>query len=151
MYINQLKYLRTRKGLTQATVATAIGIERSHYGHYENGDRIIPLIYLNRLCNFYNVSIDFIFELIDKENYEDYNVEINEDKFGIRFKEFRKENKLSQKMLASKISIATSLISDYEKGKIYISTHALYDVCKKYSISADYLLGKIDSPKYLKN
>lgn len=146
MYINQLKHLRTRKGITQEHIAASIGIERSHYGHYENGDRIIPLIYLNKICNFYDVSIDYVFELTEKEKYLNYNKEVNQIKFGIRFKEFRKENKLSQEALANKINIATSLISDYERGKLYISTHALYDVCKKYNISADYLLGKIDTP-----
>ena len=36
-----------------------------------------------------------------------------------------------------------------EKGKYLISIPFLYTICKKYNISADYLLGKIDNPKYL--
>lgn len=150
MYINQLKFLRTRNGYTQEKLANVIGIERSHYAHYENGDRIIPLIYLNKICNFYNVSFDYIFEINKEENYKNNYKNINKIKFKTRFKDFRKENKLTQKNIANKINIATSLISDYENGNLYISTHALYDVCKRYKISADYLLGKIDSPKYLK-
>ena len=41
------------------------------------------------------------------------------------------------------------VISNYESGKFLIATPFLYTICKKYNISADYLLGKIDNPKYL--
>ena len=43
-----------------------------------------------------------------------------------------------------------SMSDPYEKGKTLILTSFLYTICKKYNISADYLLGKIDEPKYLK-
>ncbi len=42
------------------------------------------------------------------------------------------------------------VITNYENGKHLIATPFLYTICSKYNISADYLLGKIDSPKYLK-
>ena len=38
------------------------------------------------------------------------------------------------------------MISDYENKKKFIPTPFLYQICKKYHISADYLLGKIDHP-----
>lgn len=144
---NKIKFLREEHNLKQEQVAQIIGIERSHYAHYENEDRIIPLIYLNKLSAYYNVSIDYILGLTNTtcSNQE----EIDLVQVGIRLKTFRKEQKLTQTVLAQKINIATSLISDYEKGKLLISTHALYEICKKYKISADYLLGKTDSPKYL--
>ena len=41
------------------------------------------------------------------------------------------------------------MLAKYEKGKYIIATTYLYQICKRYNISADYLLGKIDSPKYL--
>ena len=42
------------------------------------------------------------------------------------------------------------VISEYENKNRLISTSYFYSICKKYHISADYLLGKIDNPKYLK-
>ena len=73
----------------------------------------------------------------------------NKDKSMLRLKEFRKENKLTQEKLASILNTNKSVICGYEKGRYIIATPFLYQICKKYNISADYLLGKIDSPKYL--
>ena len=71
-------------------------------------------------------------------------------KSGNRLKEFRKENKLTQTKLASILNTTQSVIADYERGRYFISTPFLYTICKKYNISADYLLGRIDNPKYIK-
>ena len=65
-------------------------------------------------------------------------------------KSFRKEYKLTQLELANFIKTDKSTISKYETGKNIIATPFLYQICKTYNISADYLLGKIDSPKYHK-
>ena len=54
------------------------------------------------------------------------------------------QNKLSELLKTSQ-----STIADYERGKNYLPTPFLYTISKKYGISADYLLGKIDEPKYL--
>ncbi len=67
-----------------------------------------------------------------------------------RLKEFRKENKLTQVKLAEILNIANGTIAEYERGTNIIATPFLYTICKNYNISADYLLGKIDEPKYLK-
>ena len=71
-------------------------------------------------------------------------------KMGERLKEFRKNNKLTQSKLAVILNTTQSVIADYERGRYLIATPFLYTICKKYNISADYLLGKIDNPKYLK-
>lgn len=57
---------------------------------------------------------------------------------------------LSQIKLANILNTTHSMISDYENTKKLIATPFLYTICKKYNISADYLLGKIDTLKYLK-
>ena len=47
--------------------------------------------------------------------------------------------------------IFNKIIEEYKKNncEFLIATPFLYTICKKYNISADYLLGKIDNPKYL--
>ena len=75
---------------------------------------------------------------------------INKEILKKRIKDLRIENNLTQKELANILNIDSSTISKYEHGINVIATPFLYTICKKYNISADYLLGKIDNPKYLK-
>ena len=84
-----------------------------------------------------------------EENKNSIN-EIDPIKVGQRLKEFHKENKITQVKLANMLNTVQPVIANYEKGKYLISIPFLYTICKKYNISADYLLGKIDNPKYLK-
>ena len=147
-YGTKLKDLRIKNGLTQEEIASQMNIARITYNHYETQEKIIPIERLNDLCNYYNVSIDYIFDI--NNNLYKFNKDINKILSGIRIKEFRKENKLTQVKLAELLNTTHSVICEYEKGRNLISTAFLYMICKKYNISADYLLGKIDNPKYLK-
>ena len=142
MYQN-LKKLRERHGYTQLEMANLLGIDRSQYGKYENEYTTIPIKHLNTLCNYYNVSIDYIFDFTKNPNYKNSSLNINSIESGKRLKEFRKEHKLTQTKLANILNTSFSNISSYERGINIISTTYLYAICKKYSISADYLLSKI--------
>ena len=109
----------------------------------------MPIKYLNILCNYFNVSLDYIFEFTNTKNYKISYQEINKIESGKRLKSFRKENHLTQTKLATFLNTSFTNISTYERGINYINTNYLYTICKKFNISADYLLGKIDKPKYL--
>ena len=76
--------------------------------------------------------------------------EIDKIKAGQRLKEFRLEHKLTQVKLANILNTTFSSIAFNEKGRNLIATPFLYTICSKYEISADYLLGIVDKPKYLK-
>jgi len=149
MYKNRLKEIRENHNVTQATVAKAISISRGSYAPYENEDDIFTIKHLDLLSNYFNVSIDYLFEFNDTKNYDNNN-SINLEKSVKRLKEFRKENKITQVKLAKMLNIANGTIANYECGRNFIATPFLYQICKKYHISADYLLGKVDEPKYLK-
>ena len=151
IYGENLEFLREQKNLTLIQMAKLLNISDSLYSRYEKEIQLIPIKHLNYLCNYFNVSLDFIFKFAKTKNYKKINKDINMFISGNRLKELRKELKLTQKELAEILHIARGMIGEYEKGNYIISTHSLYDLCKKYHISADYLLGKIDSPKYLKN
>ena len=69
----------------------------------------------------------------------------------LTFTAFRKSQKLTQVKLASILNTVQPVIANYEKGKNLIATPFLYTICKKYNISADYLLGKIDEPINISN
>lgn len=144
-----IKKLREEQNKTQQEIASILGIARQTYNHYEIQDSIIPLKHLNNLANYYNVSIDYIFELTKQRRYSNFKKEINIDLSKERLKAFRKEQKLTQVKLANILNTFHTVIVDYEHGKNLIATPFLYTICKKYNISADYLLGKTNDPKYL--
>lgn len=150
MYGKKLRELRERLGIPQKDLAKILNVERAAYTQYENEYNTIPLIHLNTLANYFNVSIDYLFEFTNTKNYNNSKNEIDKIKSGLRIKEFRKEHKLTQVKLASILNTTHSVIADYERGRHLINTSFLYTICKKYNISADYLLGKTNEPKYIK-
>ena len=85
--------------------------------------------------------------MIDNKSYSTYVDNIDKIKAGNRLKEFRKEHKFSREKLANILNTTYSNIAFYEMGRNLIATPFLYTICKKYNISADYLMGRIDNPK----
>ena len=52
--------LRKEKGITQKQAATDLGISQALLSHYEKGLRECGLDFLIKLCDYYNVSSDYI-------------------------------------------------------------------------------------------
>ncbi len=148
MYGKQLRSLRERNGLTQEQLGQIIGVTKQTFNHFEKEYTIIPIKHLNLLCSYFHVSLDYIFGLTDTKQYQNVDQDIDLNIVKARLKEFRKENKLSQEKLATLLNVSKGTIGNYESNRAIIATPFLYTICKKYHISADYLLGKIDNPKY---
>ncbi len=55
-----LKMIRKERNLNQLKVAMDLNISREALSHYENGKREPSLDMLNRLSEYFNVSIDFL-------------------------------------------------------------------------------------------
>lgn len=55
-----LKLIRKERNLNQLKVAMDLNISREALSHYENGKRQPSLDMLNRMSNYFNVSIDFL-------------------------------------------------------------------------------------------
>ncbi len=150
MYNKRLKELRESNNLDLQDLSTLLNFEKDTYGKYEREYIIIPIKHLNTLCNYFDVSIDYIFGFTNKTNYNNYQKEIDTKKVSKRLKEFRKDNNLTQEKLAKLLNVVKGTIGNYESARALIATPFLYTICKKYNISADYILGKVDEPKYLK-
>ena len=148
-YTETLKQLREDNNLTQNDLANILNISRGLYSQYEIADKIIPINHLEKLSTYFKISIDYLLGFT-KNKPKKKERELNKAVFSLRLKEFRKENNLTQEKLAQILNTSHSVISSYEKEKTLIITSFLYTICKKYNISADYLLGKTDYPKYLK-
>ena len=149
-YEERLKDLRYEKDLKQNDVAKILNISRALYSQYETYEKIIPLAHLNSLANYFNVSVDYLLGLTDIKCYERYNkIDINKEVVGLNLKKFRKDKNITLVKLAEILNTSHSTLSAYESGKTLILTSFLYTICKKYKISADYLLDKIEEPIFL--
>ena len=149
-YGEKLKFLRERIGKSSVFIAKLLNISDSLYSRYEKEKQTIPLKHLITLCDFYEVSLDYIFAFTEEKNYPIYNKNYDLNIVGNRLKEFRKEFNLTQEKVAKFLKIDQPTWSIYEKGKSLIGTPFLYTICSKYNISADYLLGRTDNPKVFK-
>ena len=55
-----LKQIRKERSLTQLKVAMDLNISREALSHYENGKREPSIDILNKLSEYFNVSIDYL-------------------------------------------------------------------------------------------
>lgn len=144
---DNIKKVRIELEMSQEDVAKLLNVSRSSYAMWESNNNIFPIKRLIELCNIFNLSIDYALNLTNKnkEIKKDYNIE----KVKIRLKELKKENNLTQEKISDFLHIDQPTWSICENGKSLIGTPFLYMIYKKYNVSADYLLGRSDTPKYL--
>lgn len=64
----------------------------------------------------------------------------NKIETGKRIRDFRVRNNLTQAQFAETLDVSTNFISEVETGKKNISLEILCRLCKKYNLSADYIL-----------
>ena len=136
----KLKEVREDHDLTQNDIGKLLSISRQNYSRWETGEKIIPLKHLNTLSNYYQISFDYLCGLSKENNYKKSN--IDKERIGNRLKEFRKENNITQKELATILNTTHSTISAYESGKTTLLTIFAYEIAKKYKISMDWICGK---------
>ena len=68
----------------------------------------------------------------------------------IRLRELRKKNNLTQKQMATKLSMSQTGYSKYETGENDIPTSVLIKFSKIYDVSVDYILGLSNDPTIMK-
>lgn len=139
--------MREKHDLYQKDIASILNVSQQTYSTWEIGTKIIPLIHLNRLSNYYKVSIDYILGLTN-QNIESKNITLDKKIIGQNIKTTRQDNNLTLRDLAKELNTTSSTISAYETGKTLILTAFAYQIAKKYKVSLDWLLGK-SSNKYL--
>lgn len=62
-YPEILRDLREDRDYTQAQIAQVLGTTQQVYSRYENGINEMPVRHLRRLCEFYQVSANFVLGL----------------------------------------------------------------------------------------
>jgi len=138
----RLKDVREKNDLTQQNVANILGISKTNYNYFENEERIIPLKHLNSYCNKFDVSMDYVFGLIDKNIVYKSKKELDSELIGKRIREIRESKNLTQSKLAKILNTSQSTISSYESGSTLILTSFLYELCKRLDVSMDYITGR---------
>ncbi len=71
MLSKRLSSLRKSKKLTQAEQAKVLGIARTTYAMYEQGNREPDYDTLTKIANYFGVSTDYLLGLTDKPNTDD--------------------------------------------------------------------------------
>lgn len=143
MNIDKIKYLRDELEITQEEISKVLGCTRTAYSLWEINKNTIPLYYLNKISNVYNINIDYLVDLSNEKYVNFEKVEIDRIKLGRRIREARKSINFTQEKLAAKLNTTHSVISAYESGKSTVSTLFIIDIAKITNKSLNWLLGKI--------
>ena len=91
MNFQKLIEIREDFNLKQKDIASVLGITQQSYSLWENGSKIIPLKHLNNLCNYYNLSMDYVIGLSNIKYYNVINKKIDKILIGERLRKIRKE------------------------------------------------------------
>lgn len=137
--------LRIKKEMTQKEFAKMLDVSISYVSNWENGYNEITIPLLNKICNICDVSFDFMMGFSKKKNNTSKIIEVDKKYLGKRLKEIRKNEGLTQEKMAKRINTYRFLISDYETGRKSISTADLKQICETFGVSADYIVGNIDT------
>ncbi|OFD09127.1 hypothetical protein BTGOE7_14050 [Bacillus thuringiensis] len=76
MFGNKLHSLRKERKLRQEDMAKHLGIARTTYAMYEQGNREPDYTTLQKLADFFNVSVDYLLGRTDKGTDEKVNSDV---------------------------------------------------------------------------
>lgn len=66
-YNERIQWVRDCKNITQKEVADFLGIKQQQYARYEKGINIMPITYLKKICQYLDVSADYIVGLTKEQ------------------------------------------------------------------------------------
>ena len=142
MNVEKLKDIREELEMTQDEMAKSLGCNRSAYSLWEINKNTMPLNYLNKFCNLYNINIDYLVNLSDEKIINFKKNEINKIELGTKIKEARKSINYTQEKMAEKLNTTHSVISAYESGKTKVPTLFLIEIAKITNNSLNWFLNK---------
>ena len=143
MNTEKIKNIREELEITQKDISRVLGCTRTAYSLWEINKNTIPLYYLNKISNEYNINIDYLVDLSNDKYIKFDKVEIDRINLGKKLKEARKSINYTQEKLASKLNTTHSVISAYESVKSTVSTLFIIEIAKLTNKSLNWLLSKV--------
>ena len=110
---DKIKFARLSSGKLQREVAESLGIDRSTYINYENRhiqEEYMNIEILKNISLFCGFEYDFCFNEYHRFIYNDA---------GKQIRDYRKNQKLTQKQLAKILDVSTTTIKRWENNKSY--------------------------------
>ena len=141
MMSERLLDIREDANLNQEEMAEILKTTQSNYSRWETGTQLIPLEKLNLLCNYFDVSMDFVVGLTRNKNGNGKH-KLDPKVIGKNIKTLREKNNITQTDLANLLNTTQSTISAYESGKNLIIISFVVQIINKYKISLDWLCGR---------
>ncbi|PFI17421.1 helix-turn-helix domain-containing protein [Bacillus cereus] len=90
MFGNKINFLRKERKLRQEDMAKHLGIARTTYAMYEQGNREPDYNTLQKLADFFNVSVDYLLGRTDKRNNDlDFEEILNDPELNLWFKDIK--------------------------------------------------------------
>ena len=134
---NRLRELRRSHGLTLKDTAEkvkeqeALIITADALAKYERGDREPKLEILQKLADFFKVSVPYL------QGFDEHK--------SNRLKELRNRNHLTLKELGQNVGMANNTLSQYENGKRNPNDKVWQQLADYFEVSVPYLKGEIDT------
>ncbi len=138
----RLKDIREDKDLSQRQLAEKLGVAEGTYSKWERELELMPLKRLNQVCNIMNCSMDYVIGLTNNKEAEIKLETLSKMTTGVRLREFRKTNHLTQTDLAEFLNTGQSTISGYENAKSLIISAFACQIALRYQVSLDWLCGR---------
>ena len=122
MNTEKIKNIREELEITQKDISRVLGCTRTAYSLWEINKNTIPLYYLNKISNEYNINIDYLVDLSNDKYIKFDKVEIDRINLGKKLKEARKHK---YKVVVSSLQTNNSVYDiDYKKKLIVIGNEA---------------------------
>lgn len=145
MDTKRIKNLREELEITQEEISNRLGCKRSAYSLWEINKNTIPLYYLNKLSNLYDINIDYLVGLSNDKSIDFNKVEIDRKTLGEKIRQSRKLVNYTQDKLAKKLNTTHSVISAYESGKTAVPTLFIIEIARITNKSLNWFLNKKDN------
>lgn len=113
----RLRELREKKQVSQDDVSKFLGVERTTYTSYESG-RSRPVRVLNKLAEYYNVSIDYLLGLADLPLPKEVNINTLSDTEKQLIFDFRSLNSKGKEKIIRYVADIIELPTYTEKEKV---------------------------------
>lgn len=143
MNTEKIKNIREELEIPQEDISRVLGCARTAYSLWKINKNTIPLYYLNKISNEYNININYLVDLSNDKYIKFNKVEIDKINLGKKLKEARKSINYTQEKLVSKLNTTHSVISAYESGKSTVSTLFIIEIAKLTNKSLNWLLNKV--------